>query len=1134
MHMSMESRGEGYSDETLEDISSGSEKVERNKDKEDSKKKKDAEKETESSQGSKKVSFGEARLIANAVNEALVVKTIDIGEGQIRTLKGLLERHGVKLPAKSLEKYTPKEVKEMMIAVHQLLKKATVDAPVGSDYKYTGQEERKREELDVLAIEKSLIEKVKGVDLGLDDFEVEIHKNFEARRGLGAMEGDEILGEDASGGEEEASSEESDSDSETKKPVSYEEYERALISSFEKERQRVKTIISTLMKTDKVNADWETLKTELQGIIDTAKENAGNFRNYRQVNNVATAISDAAGLYSLPSGELKDEFKPIISVEDLRSFTSHKESENLLAQMNKKFLADWRNLKDAQRSALAGDIDQSADLYPGAIQSGWKTMDNAKADIYRKLPDREDPSGLREWRAIEALNGIRTTIEESEKTRVPANPSDIPERLYNVFRKAEAAGLSTEDLGPILNEGLILVRAMPSSTGGERKMREELLRRIESFRAVHVALIQLEKSDMDPNSVIKTFSELWEGKEEVTLEDFLTRYEEDDRGREFYINNEVEEDGEKKTITEKANLFDEEFRLYSEQLRDERIKMNMIEEMTKHSVEKEFSGSTLSEMKKEAGFENLPAEWQAKWESELEVLRQYFVEKMERNKIPLDSWGRKSEIGKTKILIEEWHKKRTLHGAIGMVGSSTEESERLEELAELAAEFGLAFETDKDKKKVKEMFIGKQYLDIRRDRLVDRFKDDLEKRGLKVNKNFSWKSGEKALEAANVDELSDKGYFESLDNTAYRMAWVMMWSNYDNIRIYARDKNSRWHDDYEKVVFHQSTNLFNARATDHLWEFYHKDNENRGRAKDNETNIIWKQFLPGKHHYMFPQNTLMVRWAKNFMSEEQKQILEDRKKEYMDKYDFHNPGLGGNKPEGYEDEFTAWMQSAVVMDMIESGEFSLGAKGFGLTDLAKKKQLKKFEFIDIYGDRAKNHKYANAENFQAYLADPTNAKFAELNSKKEFYSTRSARQFPWMTLAMRAHWEIGNRHYKRIFDKENMQSVQMENVVNTLVASGNVEKEQGVEFKRKNLGFIKISPHGNPENLEDAPNAAKGTQALFFGNSFFRRTRQFFELSRKSSWDYRFAPFGVIGAFFLGLFGDIIKRLPGQTTGSDK
>src|SRR3989344_5558582 len=118
--------------------------------------------------------------------------------------------------------------------------------------------------------------------------------------------------------------------------------------------------------------------------------------------------------------------------------------------------------------------------------------------------------------------------------------------------------------------------------------------------------------------------------------------------------------------------------------------------------------------------------------------------------------------------------------------------------------------------------------------------------------------------------------------------------------MYSRDTVSNLDDDFEALVFHQNTNMFYGRHIDHIWEFYHDTNENRGRAKENDVNRIWKQFLPGKHHYLFPQNSLMGRWMDMFISEDQGKEIDRRAEEMMSQWDFDN--------EKYHGEYFEWMK----------------------------------------------------------------------------------------------------------------------------------------------------------------------------------------------------------------------------------
>lgn len=885
---------------------------------------------------------------------------------------------------------------------------------------------------------------------------------------------------------------------------------------------RVETIINKLMGVTALEGaeTMDGLRNQLQGIINQAKGDAESNRNYKFVYEVSRAITGAEAIYKgMGQG---DAFNALFAEGDTRLFTS----SMLLRRMDTHFQNLWRGLTNVQRAAIAGDIDEIANAMLAGIHSNWRSIDEARTYVIPRIGiERPGPPGLREWRGVQDLQGLEAANLKIQQTTLPAAQADIAENLATIFHDVEATGLSVDDLEPKIRQARGLIEGMLTNSVEAREKREELIKQLESFRAMHAFLITLERTDMNPDEAAKVISGYFEGKKEVTLEDFLARFDSDQKGRKFWL---TRDKNGVLTEARKINVFDVEFKLYADKLRDERIMMNMIEEMTKHAIGRQFNASEIAEMKRNVGFDNLSAEWKGKWEGELETLRQYFVRKLQEGNHSLDVWGqRKTERDFTVMrnLISGWHRKKTLHGAFETVMES--------DLVDLAREFRMPFvikpdgkpkeDTDEERSQwraIRERFLDKQFLTVRRNQMVDGLRGELENRGLKIGDIGN-------LADPDFDDLRQSGYLESVDHNAYNFAWFMMWSNYDNIRIYNRHKRSQYHDDYDDIVFHSSTAMFNARAIDHTWEFYHRENENRGRAKENETDVIFKQFLPGKHHYLFPQNTMMVRWAHYFMTPKQfsdvKSVVKTRIAEMQNKYDFHN--------DTYKNEFESWMQSVVIMDMIENGEFSLGNEkdgdefGYGLSVVAKQKLLKKFEFLDVYGDRGKNLQYGNAQNFQSYLANPTEEKFLDLNAKeKNFYSARSARQFPWMTLAMRAHWEIVNHHSMRLFDRQNVQSEQMERTVSRLITSGFVEKEQGVDFKRKNLGFIRISPQGNQDDLPTVEPVVNVVPSILLGG-WARKVRQFLENSRRAAWESRVSPL----AFLLGLIAEIVKRLPGQT-----
>ncbi|OGD84950.1 hypothetical protein A2165_02105 [Candidatus Curtissbacteria bacterium RBG_13_40_7] len=540
-----------------------------------------------------------------------------------------------------------------------------------------------------------------------------------------------------------------------------------------------------------------------------------------------------------------------------------------------------------------------------------------------------------------------------------------------------------------------------------------------------------------------------------------------------------------------------------QQLRDERIKMNIVEEMTRHAIANPFGGGELADFKRWLNLDlGEKLEGGKTIRETIEDLRQYLKEKMQA-KIKKtegieglsvdDVWGRKKVkpvngkevhfLHVTHDVIADWHNKKTLQGAHGVIGE--------EDLDELEKEFEGKFSQEWE---------GQEFLKIRRNVLLDQLQKDIKEMGLKA---------EGKVDPIDIDQLREFGTLESVDQNAYNLAWMMGWSTYDSIRIYSRDSTSQLRDDYDHLVFHESSNLFFGRQIDQTWEHFSETNENRGRTKENDVNRIWKQYLPGKHSWLFPQNNIMTRWSEFFMSEDQNNEVARRTKEYMGQWDFDN--------EKYHREYINWMKDAVIRDMIESGEISFGKEGGGkhLSKIAQDMKLRKFEFIDCWIDRANQKKFTDPEALQDYLANPTEGRFIHMSDKiKDFYSTRDARLFPWMTLALRAHWEIANKHNQRLFDRRNLTASAGEALTNDLVSIGQMERKQGEEEKRRMFGF----------------NEFMGANfGQFFGTSPFRRTRQTLEDMRRFAWEAKWLPAGVslaaVWAAILAFFKQLPKEL---------
>ncbi len=927
----------------------------------------------------------------------------------------------------------------------------------------------------------------------------------------------------------------------------------------EREKERGEQIEYQMPSMDKMLPEYKTVKDLLDSQIagggdasadllewldkaKTAKEKilANDFQkdDYAILFQVTKAVEET---YRRSSDADRRSMRTIIGEDRIDKYISKDEDIRYLSLVNRYFNKKLQDLTPEEQGAVLDDIDVKANIAKAAVSGGWRELElemrMLKEQIGKKGAKAES-GGLREWRGYKSFDAIEIAIRAEQVFKVPTDWENSPQTVSNIFRFIEDNELGSHEIGGYIQKALTVIEGIQDPSEKARDMREHLKRRLESFQAWHTMVITLRQKDMNPEPLISQF-EIWNGRDEVTLEDFVDRFGEDSKGREFYVTRTKEggpipkKDKEGKEISgeyvdaEKVNLFDISFRLYNETLQWERIKMNMIEEMTRFGID--GSRSHMREIQDNVGYNdpNVSGEWKTQWDEEFAKLNKYFREavlaKAGRNVNVDDVWARRDSSGTgiesfTKDLIQEWHRRRTLHGAFGTIGS--------DDLAELIQEDDLVKvlrnEYSRRNNKVmpageeelkkallaeaKRTFEGRSFLEVRRMALQVKMMEELDVSKIKVDRDTgevpkfdaNGKEITHELVCVKFEELEDTGFFNSVDFNAYNFAWMMMWSNYDNIRVYSRDNiyavenGGKLKDDFVDIVHHKNTNIFHGRAIDHTWEFYHDTIENRGRARDNDVNRIWKQSLPGKHHYIFPQNTLMVRWHQHFMTPEQIKERDRRVNILMRDYKFDNPL--------YHADFRNWMRSVAVMDMVENGQYNLAGKNF--SELAKKKLIGKFEMIDLFTDRKMHLNYTGSKLFQSYLANPTAKKFMEINAKEgNFYSTRDARLYPWMTLAARSHWEVNHNNRKRLFNVPDITNLEMENLVDNLVPRY-MEKAEGEDFKRQKLGM--------------------GPGIL--GMDFFRKARWFFWDERKKVRQAE-GRFGWIFALLLALIWSPIKNI---------
>jgi hypothetical protein len=850
----------------------------------------------------------------------------------------------------------------------------------------------------------------------------------------------------------------------------------------------------------------------LRSIRDqVAVVSTGGVIEYRTVFEVSRAVNQAIGNYSIDT--VREIFTKAVGATDaqefLSGFISADSNINYQQRLDRYFRIEYYKLTKEEREVVAGDIDRNAGLAIGSITAGWAEQEQRINQLFqivddpRKLAEMtsELKKGIRQWKGLSGIHGVEVNIINDQIFKPPPDWHDTPQVISKVITTLRAQGLSVQDMQTSLNQTFEMLRRMQRDIPEGRLMFDVLRRRLEAFKFEQSEIITAHEAAMDPEHLEKVYNQITEGTKEETFEDMISRHGEDPAGHVFYSM----EHGR----LEKVNLFEVENDLLSDEyLRDYRIRANMVEEMTKYSINGSLSADVLGLIKTRVDFDYLPEEWKqrisddmefnrtglsvawrgkSKWEVELEVLRIYLKEKMRAaivkkvtsrdhdkgwyvGKSVEDVWGREKDLGGsslTKSAIDHWYTKRTLHGASGLL-EEHDADEVLGDLLDRGVYTIRMGETPAQAlQRLKYEHVGRALLDIRREELRFFFKKKLSKLGLSYDPDFYRRGSPAAgdLIKSDLEDLDMSGFLASVDSSVFDNAWVFQWSTYNVLHIYGRGE-SKYDDDYKAVIFCPQSDQYGTLSVDHSGEFLSPDFENRGRSKAGEVNQVFQQFFPGKHHWLFPHVAMTVRFGREFLSDEptinvngemisQKEILRRKTDALIKKHHFTSPDPN------YSDEFRNWMEGAALREMFVNGSVIMGrGKGGGkkYTEVVEeKKTFTKFNLVDNQADRkliGKNFMGPNA--YQAYLADPTVEKLMEITAKdKLFASTRNARLFPFFEFVLPAHWKVVHTLRHKLFDKPDITNNQMENLVDLLKSSGYILKGQGDRFKRKELGITK-------------------------------------------------------------------------------
>lgn len=989
------------------------------------------------------ISFKDARDVAKLIRAIQDEKQVVVSLKEFGKLKQVLVKGGYEL--KQVDKMTDAQI---VIAAQQILKNAKISQPQETDWQYSkGSPNRRGEEVLVreqIAKAQSLDEEQLIPEKVAQFLEIAEFAKAAEGGGPGTMEAKPE-------GEEEIGLE---------RRVAVSEISlREIIA-------RMKNLVR-MGRNVPEDEDWVLWSGRLQEAI-TGFNRVVAEKRFLRVYDFVETIKDAEYTSENYESLLPDGKR---AIEILNTFLDPSQRRGFVDtrdRLDAAFEEIYGEMNDRMRGILLKDLELVLDTELQGVLAGWKRQADVRGYIFggryrafdqggRFLEERESLGiigevsseverslgeelvGIREWRATKAIYGVEERLSIELLTRPPARWEEVPERLANIYRFIESTDFTVEQLQASIQKAINMIETVKRNNPEGRQLLEGLNKELKAFQAFHSFRVTMERADMRPEKVIPVFESYFDNE---TWENFVGRFDRDNRGRYF-----IDANGDR------INVFDVAEQLYFERLQRERVRMNALEELTKRELQLDTknidekwiilklvkSEDDFNRLKLPPGttFEDLTPEERAKvlarYLTEEEINRVFANlsadEKKKLDKINEKIWGR--DIDKTKGVINDWYEQNTLLGALAHLGERRAEMSGL--LLARLREKGLNIEG------------SKQHFDFK--------------------------------------EFEQSGSLESVDYNAYHFTWSLAWSDYDIIRIYGREAAGKDDPMIKAVAYNQSSFIFFGRYTDHIWEFL--TDEVRGRwANEREVNEILRKMFPGKHHGLFGGNRTMVRFARFFISDQQRERLKIKEKteELMREKDFSH-----TDPE-IREAFRDWAERIVIAELIDSGEISFAEQGFS----KNAGNIKKYEMTDLFWDREFTVKYFWKDNFQAYLSNPSTKNFLKINNKETvFYSGRNVRLWPWMTLAWRAHWEVENKHMLRLFNKPNLTSAAAESIVDNLVADGGMERKQVEEEKKKLFGFYKIGGI---------------TLGEFFGTTPFRRIRQTLELIRGGVWDSKWLP----------------------------
>src|SRR3990167_6427058 len=702
-----------------------------------------------------------------------------------------------------------------------------------------------------------------------------------------------------------------------------------------------------------------------------------------------------------------------------------------LSRIRRDVHDDWQRVYKAMdpkiRDRLFQRLKEETQSYAQSLRAGFYGTREVEARLAPTILEESrkellGQEGFIEWRATIEIEGMKTNQLEALLKGPPTDWRESESHLNSILRFVESTDFTPEQISSALQRAVAIPESIPIGvlTGDElseaKEMQDRLNRILKATQAMHTLRVTAERASLNPEAIGKVF----EGFDDETFRIYFSRFAKDAYGKDFEFKDAAGN-------IQKFNLLDKALQEIFKRLKRERIDMNLVEELSRYDISRKLTAGELNDIwsrwYKRTGIMGTLPEVRGR----LEELRKEMVSRISRRGWDSSDWA--TNFDRKKAVIGGWHVEANLLGVTKGKARPTPGRP-----------------------------MGERYFDQRRRELSESLEMILQEPVI-------------GLTAQQIKDLRNTGLLDQVNNNAYYLAWTLAFSEYDTIRVWDNGRRDAFGNqgDWRDIVKSWDSSNWYGFHVDHLPEFYL--NENRGRPND-VNQVLWKHMLGKRRKYVLPQLRFLVRtigqcglleggndpeaWGND---PELRTAVNNKMTEL---FEAHRAETGLDFVEG-NDEARGWASGAAIAELIMNGDDVIPFDKLNWSEVFERldwtsdyqkeeSNISKYNLIDIFDDRTQGRRYFGADHLQAYLGQPSTARFMDVNSREKFYSKRNVRIWPWMKMVLPAHREIGH-YWKRWFKMpERMPLAEAEGAVDLAVQTGVLDPKSVYPLKRQMLG----------------------------------------------------------------------------------